>query len=466
MLPRDKKTLADRRKEIELVNRRASDIKQGLSVKECIITFHGIFGIGKTALLQSLHDYYKQDTEFATVLLDLSSVTPHTHMNMAKLYVLEELAQVSLVSVMQDIEQIKAHFSRQEFHDDYVKPLTVELSDVQRPVVLFIDGWQDIPDIFSRWLEQELLLPLVRTEKAMIVLGSQKILRWKHFEVRSRVGNWELSPLALEDTRQQIGERNASLSNLVFSITAGHPWANSLVMQHLPAEQSASAWLEQNQAVVAVRVRDELQERIIQGKPNREEFQQVFNILSIFREFDVNTLRVILSQFLDAFKHSSPAALRVYTRHLQETQVVEWNNERRAWQIDKTLRYIFAQAVRLGNPQRFLAIKQAAIKYYELQVSENHNSRNIYLIEYYYHLLSCKTPQENTREEIRNLLEEPLYNHYVNLDNAYIALDKLRELGNMIAKDTELHDVLDEQQLPQKFLETIINDFASSVSPV
>ncbi len=454
----------NREEEQQLVARCVHDIQHGIAVSKCIINFYGLPGIGKTALFQQLRQNVAAEQSFVTLAINLAMLEHGESLEQAKHQFLQALLDPAQLfdapdELVQRLEQMPLDDAQLNL---LVEEIVAHLSSLNRPLLLLLDSWDDVPDALFAWVERVLLLPLLHTERLIAVLSSRTALRWRQFGVRRRVQSVMLTTLDVEATRQQTGLDDSSVQQ-VFALTCGHPFANEVALNHLSSGPASEKNLDGHAPDVATAIVDALLERTLTGRAT--EFKRIFEVLALFREFDIDTLRTFLPRFLPEYANYSQSALLASLKSMQEARLVGWNNEKRAYEIDPTVRRILVKALRLNDPERYALIRAAAVEYYTTLIEDVSGSRNTYLLEYYYHLLSYNHADGIQAAEVQGRFAQFLRRYFVSPDGHYLDTEALNELRGMIQDDEELTSVLDDRQLSCMLLIQAITELESSAIP-
>jgi hypothetical protein len=457
----------NRLKELATIKRSVTDSHPGASAQECVTNFYGVPGIGKSALLAHIYQLYKHDLALLTIVIDLKALSESVEpfdLRHAKVQFIHELAQ----SIWPKNRPLEAPQSITDIgiasDDDAIEQamstLVVALSGFDKLIMLLIDSWEYAPEAMLAWVERLLLLPLVRKEQLVCLLGSQVALRWRQFEVRRRVQPYELAPLAADASKDQIGCA-ADLEHMIFEITAGLPLANEIVHAYLADQPTSVEWLLEHREQLARMITAETQRRVVNGMP--EEIKPIFNILSLFREFDVHTLQTILPQFLSDFKSRSQSNLLQAVKQMVATRLVNWNDTLRAYQIDPTIRKIFARAQEWGDPQLYQAIRAAALKYYSELLGEVPSNRHVYLLELLYHRLYKAPAGSYNNDELQAEFKELLRDYYTSRNSDYADTYALGQLQQLLQQDQELEQALERHQIPPTLLANVLDTFIAAI---
>lgn len=440
--------------------------------KDCLANFYGVPGIGKTALLAQIYTLYRHHLTLLTIVIDLRTLSEqsialkaNSDLHRAKIHFIRTVAQsiqtkklVRNTSTLRQLKNLSANSDDQAI-DQAMATIVAMLSGLNKLVMLLLDSWEYAPEAMLAWVERLLLLPLIRSERIFCFLGSQVALRWRQFEVRRRVQAHELHPLGVSDTSAQIG-CGEELQNLVFELTAGLPLANEIVHEYLERNPATAEWLTEHREVIARNIIAETQERVVTGMP--EEIKPIFRILSLFREFDVNTLQIILPQFLDMSGRSQSALLQAI-KQLLATRLVNWNDTLRAYQIDPTIRKIFARALAWEKPELHTSIHAAALAYYEDLVREVPSNRHVYICEYFYHLLYIDHADSYNDDTLKAQFESMIRRYYISPDESYADTAALAQLRGLIENDEELKQALVMRQFSETLLCEALDEATASV---
>lgn len=491
----DVDVFVNRASEITAVIKATRELSSGY-IKECILNVWGVPGIGKSRFLARLLDeaqceLVQQGTEVDWMLIDLkASQAAHAtrtaaHATAVPLseehQLLDEkrrffscVQEASSPVVTRLIEGLVARFSTEdvalsEMHVDLAitdMADTLKSGAAERPLLLLIDSCEEASDALFAWIEHMLLLPLVHTDRLFCVLTSQVMLRWRQFNVRRRVQVQQLTPFNDQHTVDQALQRD-SLGRAVYAISFGHPLSSRVVLKHVyqrfpppltvEREQAAVQWLEAHQLDVIKGVIGELLQRVAPVLDN--ELRILFSDIALFREFDVNTLRRLLSQLPGNQKQHTQSSLLIKIRRLLETRLVSWNATLRAYQIDGTVRRIFAQGLRSTDPGRYQTICRIATKHYEEQVEAVPSNRVLYLRELFFQYLSDPSCDRCDEASLKRELREYLNTYFINTRTDYRDISGVLDLGQKFKEDKELSILLTDRKLSPLLLANTVNDF-------
>jgi hypothetical protein len=453
----------------------------------CVVNLHGPPGIGKSALLNELRA--RLGSRSVTLLIDLRSGLPEDRLLREKLRFVEEglraLRGVSRPDELHELEERVGAAGQTQRDETVDLALATLLGAVarraeQQVILLLIDSCEHASEALFAWVERFFLLPLIhdpggRPSRAVCVFASQIQLRWRQHNVRRRVRAERLGPLSLDATQEQAGDDR--LGDALYQLTFGHALSNSVAITYLQAQGEGHAdqlsWLQSHQQELIDRVMGELRQHatasMLAGATLPEGWESwdlwaLIKPLAVLREFDVNSMRVVLERYHENFHSLNQSALLVAIRELLKTRLVEWNGVLRAYQIAPAIRQIFARALALGHPETYAALRRAATQYYEGQVRTVPANRNLYLTEYLFQQLANP---ELTPEAARTLdvqLTRFLAQYYANAGRTYLDNEGLDALERSLDADEELKQALEQQGCPAGMLGDAVRAFRAVAS--
>jgi hypothetical protein len=292
------------------------------------------------------------------------------------------------------------------------------------PVVLFFDETERADqDFVVAWLEKWIINPLVQNGRCLIVWTGRRPQRWKRFEVRRRARVQELGVFDEEST-EELFKKNSSypLSDLAIpirSLTSGHPYADAIVLSYLDHLAREGRELREEQFdQIKSSLLDELVHSFVNSfafKGLNREVVNACRVMSLVRQFDVIMLREILSQALpDTFGEYGRQAFGGLLSRLRSTQLVLWDDRRKGYALDPTLRNIIGEHIRRYNPELYLQVNRCAIEVYQDWIERSGDNRGVYIVEELYQqacanrVLEKVHPEESVdlAELLRQRIEE------------------------------------------------------------
>lgn len=453
---------------VEKIAAKLHDLANKRLVKECVLNLYGVPGIGKSTLLEGLAKKLKSE-QWDIIYFDVTDVGQA--LEPAQQQCLEVLyTALEKIKAITDLPTLPATLSSPE-REQILATIVERLIKLEKPLLVLSDTWERAPEALFSWFERHFLLPLVRSERLLAVLASQGTLRWRQFEVRRRVVAEQLQPLKPEDTAKQIGTDNKR-GNEIFAYTFGHPLMNDAIYKEWKARGFPDIDLAMIKQLIAdADLIEVMYDRIMDGVP--DEVKQLLEILTIFREFDLHTIRNVVPEFAPSFAQRSDSALLLSIKQLLDTKLVYWHDGNRSYEIDPTMRQIFARALAQHQPNHYHRVRAAARTYYADLVNTLKSNRNLYVIEYFYQQLCIYKDQissynepiveankinqpSNIETELSESLKSIVLHYYYSPDGTYQDRESLAALRSRFATDEEIGVLLQQLKLPDDLLTTTL----------
>jgi hypothetical protein len=286
---------------LDIIRNKVARIAQAQDPPRMIINLHGMFGIGKTSVLQQLFDYLRQEHLIISLNFD-------TEMQSSSKYacswreVLGILQEASLLRHPPEYITFANGEAKQSVHDvSLVCQADIEQSgaalEEKKPVILLLDNLDDLP--YWKWIQEHILKPILDQSTAdravLIVATSQAPLFWHFWELREQCRPEELEPFSLEETRALLRLHDQEpWTELLYQVTAGYPLGLVKMLDFLaeaevstPSELSTSL-LEEYRHTVLQQIIKQLPEKT-KKNINIEGFLK--SIVELGFNFDLTTLR-------------------------------------------------------------------------------------------------------------------------------------------------------------------------------
>lgn len=451
---------------------------------KCVVNFYGPPGSGKSMLLKELQLRLQKRSAILRIDLRAEPDVTYSHLTAEKLrFLAGSFAELKQLSDSPELNELQTRISAAQQSEadadvEAARELLVTLlrrQSNEKPVLLFVDSCEHASEALFAWLERFILLPLIhdpesRATRVIGVFASQMQLRWRQQNVRRRVNPKPLAPLSLDATQSQVGDKD--LGRALYKLTFGHALANRVAIDYLQAQDLASSerfdWLTQNESklieAVIANVREHATQSMLAATALPEGWEDwdlwhILEALSVLREFDVNSMRVVLEASDERFHGIGQAALLVFIRELLKMRLVEWNNTLRAYQIAPALRQIFARALELRHPERYVQLRNAAIHYYSAQIRTVPGNRNLYLIEHAFQQLSDPKMTSETVRDVTAQFNDALSTYYANAAKTYRDEESLAALERMLASDAELQTAFQQAGQPPNLLQDAVARF-------
>jgi hypothetical protein len=202
-----------------------------------IRNFYGISGTGKSVFIEQISRRFRENYTIVWLDFDLNqpSLAPASWST-----VIEHLSTIpSLAFLPDDITLLNGAVVpsselRVIFHAGQIPP------SPQTPLLLLLDHLDDIP--YWKWLQEQIIKPLIEQQPALVVCASQSPLFWHFWELQELVSADELPPFDIEETRQYLRAYDRELlATPAQAMTGGYPMRlNQLATFLLSATESLS----------------------------------------------------------------------------------------------------------------------------------------------------------------------------------------------------------------------------------
>ena len=226
---------------LHTVSDRLGQLGAGDELTQPVINLVGITGIGKTCVLQQLFDTHKSSYNLLWLGFNLKDAPqPQSDKHNPTL----ALQQRSWTAVAEQLNALLGPYDQigtQVVFDSQVAQSLDQLGDIliaqvaqseqNRPLLLLLDSLDHLP--YWKWLQEQLIKPLLERDRTVIVCASQTELYWHFWEIRERRETREIGGFTLDETRQFLKNYHAELlAETVQKLTGGYP----LVLKHFAAQ--------------------------------------------------------------------------------------------------------------------------------------------------------------------------------------------------------------------------------------
>ncbi len=458
----------NRQGEIDLVQKIIQSLQSNQPVSETVINFWGTRGIGKTWILQQLKNKYlykpssKEKYPTFTLLFEFSDD--------AKKDALEKLAKDlagQLIIQFSDsnnkllLNRLAALSGLEELAD-----IIFSLSKNFIPIIL-LDNIENIPSEIFEEIERQLFEPIVSTGRTVIVVsGRRQVLRWRRFEVRRRVlepSKSQVRPFDKQAVTNQIRNRKFLIPvNSLFPYTAGNPHLVDTLIAQIQSWQVSekkkkidTAWMDAHQSGLLKVLR--ATENDLLKKINNRLKSSLVAVASL-RFYRLEAMRSMLTTKSNKTnKHPDGYYLNLVRDLDQETDVVWWDRERRAYVTSEVVRKLINRRQLLENKKEYISSHENALEMYRLWTIENPRTSEEFIVEMLFHYASLFEVTKKV-SELRSNFNEIL--HLI----SKLTSDRMLILQKQVDGDRELLDLLPEK-LYDEFRQKIETLLKTSLDP-
>jgi len=270
------------------------------------------------------------------------------------------------------------------------------------PILLF-DSTEALGQEDFTWLEDHLLEPIVRDDKAIVTVSDKEnSLRWANFSLKQRLIQWELSPFTLQQTEIQLKQTELNIDpKIIQDFTLGNPQVNVMLAKALIKMANGttvdSAFIQTHSQEVAQAIDQIVSVVFFPGVS--EGSADLIQQLSHLRQFNIESANQVVTNKSDGYW------LRMFER-LEETGLVKFNTQKGQYIIDPTLRRLINRKEELSNSEKYMQEhKKAAEIYRKYFTFFTRESRNVFP-EYLYHILCSSSAKTDVLRLIESFFTE------------------------------------------------------------
>jgi len=312
--------------------------------------------------------------------------------------------------------------------------------------LLLIDNAENIPSSDWSALESQLIEPLVSAGQSLVIVaGRRQVLNWKRFEVRRRVMEPDKSHVGAfdeETVSKQIHQHAYDVPvELIFPYTGGNPLLVDALAQHIvewkrgvAGEDLNHAWLDQRQGGILQILRAS-EAKLLENVPTA--LLSVLYAVSPLRFYRLEALRYMLIRSeIESADRAEGYYLNLLHALDQQTDVVWWNRERRAYVTSQDVRQIVNRRQLLEDPDVYVGRHTQACDMYWGWVKEYPEASEDFILEIWFHLASRYLADSNAdvlHTETMRALE---------FARTHLKKDRFIILPEQLRGDRELLDLL------------------------
>ena len=455
-----------REEEVGLVEERIGIIQYGGSVFQAVINFYGVVGIGKTVLLRELEKRIRDKglpcafVDFAEEEYDCSPQSQVALLEDIVDRLSDSAGSAALAEAVLDFRQRRQTGEPVEDQVQAVVQASLDyINDLARdrnaPAVLLFDTLERADAALFDWLEEEVIGPLIRTDRVLVIVASRAPHRWKQFAVRRRAYRWRLDPFDEKTTREQLPQEYETLAPKVMHLTRGHPFGNVQILQSVRRieQEVGRSFRRTDFDEYQRRLVQELVDQLIEPLVMRDvpaEIKRAYRVVALARQFDVNVLRRLLTRFVEEpFAGKSAAYFLGVVGAMVKTTLVEWSSARRGYVLDSTIRWMLALNMRLSARERYEEVNRELASLYDEWIERVPENRSGFIIERLYHEACLQSAQGASAEAIAGrlcgLLEGYLEKYYPVIEEGEMP-HGLTALKEELSKDEEWKEFLSDGQ--------------------
>lgn len=211
--------------ETKLYERRGADVQ----AKKRIMNVYGMSGVGKSCAMRQIVKQFAHKTSI--VLCDFDPARSDIDEFFQRVDGEVVYSWEDAVTKLQPIAGSRggrggaADVHEQRLHTDQRVVYVSEPADLQQtPGLLLLDSVDNLSYWNWKWVQQNIIQPLLKNPETLVVVASQSPLHWHVRELRDRCEAVELRSFSLEETQTYLADMHQDhLAHLLYRQTAGYP---------------------------------------------------------------------------------------------------------------------------------------------------------------------------------------------------------------------------------------------------
>ena len=441
-----------RQPELERISGYVQQATRGERIEWPVINYWGVTGIGKTWLLKHIYHLYRypargqQPTlvlqyEFGNKkLAELPTIASALAKQLKKQLPLE---LESKKNVQQAVSQAKEGNIHALIH-----ALDACVTNKLVPIILF-DNTESITAEEWHEIEKVFIEPLVVNGRILfIVAGRRYIPRWRRFEVRRRVQDphqTHLTPFSKESVTRLIENRHYNIdADILLPLTAGNPrLVDELggMLQEMSQNAVVNPTFIQQYSKPIVAILHEYEKGLLKNVP--EDMHSYLYAVIPLRAYRMEALRFMLKKASgDKYEMWAEGDYLRVLRELDQTEIVWWNRDRRAYTTDYIARRIINQRHLLGDPDVFVQLHQNAFSLYLGWANEHKATSEDFILEAWFHLANIWQVKPHDVEITEYFNKTIDIARQLTTDRKLVIQEQLEPHDKDTEYDSELYDLL------------------------
>ncbi len=381
----------DREEALAVVLEKVQALLRGEPVRNRTTTYYGPRGSGKSWLLRELHRRLRNSGEFRDKVVALfialgPALTgiPEDGLHIPADERAEKWPLLAVGDLLESIIQKLGLGTSPSTSLDTLCSLVIGGCRRQGcPVVVLVDGIDEMPPEFLRELENHFLAPLSLEPYVLIVLGGRtrdpRRYTWKMPELKLYADEVWLEPFDEHWTREQL----ARLTSLGFSPAAapevlgagnGYPLSNAVLAEYL--EGDPPRWRDKAKAL------QECADLLLEHRDPA--LREYFRALCVLRSFDEDRMMPIFAVWFGTASSWTYQSCRRVREDMVATRLVRWDGVR-GFVMDEAVRAVLENALRENEPEKWRALHRAAYDLFNDWVSRYPTARERWGPEAAYH---------------------------------------------------------------------------------
>jgi hypothetical protein len=471
----DPTAFVDRQPELEKISRSVRQaIGEARRIEWPVINFWGVTGTGKSWLLQHLHHLYRYPARVEKPTIALIYGNFSQNKNELSGNISQSLGRQLEQQLPLELEQSdKLNSALQQALSGNIHGLVHALLECEAqnfvPVILLDNTELIEPEVWQE-IEQQLIEPLVVSGRILFIIsGRRYIPRWRRYEVRRRVQDphdTHLQPFSEKSVKELIQNRQYNVEvDILLPLTAGNPRLvdelGRLLHNSAQGEEINRTFIEQRTEQILPVLQQYEQDLLTHVPQNLHDPLRAIIPLRVYR---MEALRFMLERE-SAEKYGAWREgdyLRTL-RDLDQTEIVWWNKERRAYTTDDIARRIINQRQSLADKEEFVRWHRNAVNLYLQWANEHKATSEEFILEAWFHLANIHEVNSDWPELLISFEKTLDIARQLNTDRKLVIIEQLETHDKDTEYDSELYKLLPDAWRHRAL--DLVNSIDTSMKP-
>lgn len=330
-----------------------------------IVNFYGITGIGKTILNSQIFKRFRQDYPLIWLDFDPERTSPLKSNPVPLTEAMEQLRSISALRYLPDTIRLPdgTTASPEDINLRFIA-LNVQKHETS-PLIIILDHLDDLT--YWKWLQEEIIKPLLDQQRVLIICSSQSPLFWHFWELREICELHDIKPFSTTETQAFLRTSGAELLAQSAQIALqGYPLGLDhmlKVLEIIPAEA------DHPDAFNLANAPDDTIDWLNRLNDMSDMTRTMLRYSGLLRRIEVPVIQNILDMVQPGW-HGSHTVHQVLLEQvlpeLREQQCLLPYQRQQPYRLLLPLRYILDEQLRHEEPERYRQICQSLEQtYYE-----------------------------------------------------------------------------------------------------
>lgn len=364
----------NREKELALVKEKVARLAKGypFAPHERVVHFIGPSGMGKSSLLEKLHNDLSKEPSCVSILIKLETIKDEQD-GFARNFI-----QAIYVELSKIIGPDKSFSSSSGSISKLASVLvrTIKFAIQNKTLILLLDEINIPQRNELQSIEENVLKELLHENpKAVIITAGRSPATLNDFSLSPKLSNtFALSAFdekATGDQLEKLKPGSAPIANKVLELGGGVPGNNTKLVVHLAGDPPNIP--DELQAIRSLRA-DVISENKIE-----ERFHSILDVICILQGFYPEDVVLLINGHPALGEQWDETKIKEMFFDLKQVQIgpgglINWDREKKSWTVDKSTRDLFERELKMREPGLWRKLHCIAYQMYK-QWGTDHNSQ-------------------------------------------------------------------------------------------